>query len=99
RGPARHPARLAAHDHRQDRPGSSPADRPHGSGGDDDPTRGAGRMSTDAKVIVVGAGLAGLAAARQLVAAGVETQVVEARDRVGGRTEVTTTADGSTVDL
>ncbi len=56
-------------------------------------------MSTDAKVIVVGAGLAGLAAARQLVAAGVETQVVEARDRVGGRTEVTTTADGSTVDL
>jgi monoamine oxidase len=56
-------------------------------------------MTTDAEVIVVGAGLAGLAAARQLVAAGVETRVVEARDRVGGRTEVTTTADGSTVDL
>jgi monoamine oxidase len=40
----------------------------------------------EADVIVVGAGLAGLTAARQLVAAGRSVLVVEARDRVGGRT-------------
>ncbi|HEY6637467.1 MAG TPA: FAD-dependent oxidoreductase, partial [Solirubrobacterales bacterium] len=40
----------------------------------------------EADVIVVGAGLAGLVAARQLVAAGRSVLVVEARDRVGGRT-------------
>jgi monoamine oxidase len=40
----------------------------------------------EADVIVVGAGLAGLTAARQLVAAGRSVLVIEARDRVGGRT-------------
>ncbi|HEY8638385.1 MAG TPA: flavin monoamine oxidase family protein [Solirubrobacteraceae bacterium] len=39
-----------------------------------------------ADVIVVGAGLAGLNAARQVVAKGRSAYVVEARDRVGGRT-------------
>jgi monoamine oxidase len=39
----------------------------------------------EADVVVVGAGLAGLAAARTAVAAGSSVVVVEARDRVGGR--------------
>lgn len=50
-------------------------------------------------VIVVGAGLAGLAAARSLTAAGVEAIVVEARDRVGGRLEGGHTTDGTPVEL
>jgi monoamine oxidase len=36
-------------------------------------------------VVVIGAGLAGLAAARRLVARGHEVTVVEARERVGGQ--------------
>ncbi|MFK7828780.1 MAG: flavin monoamine oxidase family protein [Congregibacter sp.] len=37
------------------------------------------------RVVVVGAGLAGLAAARLLEQQGVDVQVLEARDRIGGR--------------
>jgi monoamine oxidase len=50
-------------------------------------------------VIVVGAGLAGLAAARRLVAGGHEVTVVEARDRVGGRTEGLLLDDGTPLEL
>ncbi len=39
----------------------------------------------ETEVVVVGAGLAGLSAARELKRVGVDCQVIEARDRVGGR--------------
>jgi monoamine oxidase len=42
-------------------------------------------MGTSADVIVVGAGFAGLTAARNIVKAGRSVIVIEARDRVGGR--------------
>lgn len=51
-----------------------------------------------ADVIVVGAGVAGLAAARALVLAGQDVVVLEARDRIGGRTW-TDAALGVPVDL
>lgn len=60
---------------------------------------GTGTTVADATVAVVGAGLAGLAAARVLAGAGVDVVVIEARDRVGGRTERGHTADGVPVEL
>jgi monoamine oxidase len=48
-------------------------------------------------VAVLGAGLAGLAAARDLAGAGADVLVLEARDRVGGRVEAVTLPDGRTV--
>jgi polyamine oxidase len=50
------------------------------------------------RVIVVGAGMAGLTTARVLSAAGVEVVVVEARDRLGGRTWTASVGDAR-VDL
>src|SRR5256885_4824319 len=51
---------------------------------DSRPRRGEARG--DADVIVIGAGFAGLVAARELGRAGLDVLVLEARDRVGGRT-------------
>jgi monoamine oxidase len=50
-------------------------------------------------VVVVGAGLAGLSAARDLEAGGAQVTVLEARPRVGGRVEQVELADGRRVQL
>ena len=48
-------------------------------------------------VAVLGAGLGGLSAARDLVRAGADVVVLEARERPGGRVEAVTLPDGRTV--
>jgi monoamine oxidase len=50
-------------------------------------------------VLVLGAGLAGLTAARDLVRAGADVLVLEARDRVGGRVEHELLPDGRALQL
>lgn len=50
------------------------------------------------RIIIVGAGLAGLTAANALVRAGVDTVVLEARDRIGGRLH-TVRLGGGYVDI
>jgi monoamine oxidase len=50
-------------------------------------------------VAVLGAGLAGLTAARDLARAGTDVTVLEARDRVGGRVDAATLPDGRVVQL
>jgi monoamine oxidase len=52
-----------------------------------------------ADVIVVGAGLAGLTAAREVAAAGRSVILLEARDRVGGRTLNHVVGDGKVVEV
>lgn len=56
-------------------------------------------MSAGRPVVVVGAGLAGLAAARRLVRDGRDVVVLEARERVGGRTEGHLLDDGTPLEL
>src|SRR6478735_3094628 len=53
----------------------------------------------DAEVIVIGAGMSGLIAARDLHRRGIDVLVLEAADRIGGRAMSQTTALGSRVDL
>jgi monoamine oxidase len=55
--------------------------------------------SIESDVVIVGAGYAGLTAARRLRQVGVSVTVLEARDRVGGRVWTRTTEDGTTLDL
>lgn len=57
------------------------------------------QLPDEADVVVVGAGLSGLVAARELSAAGASVLVLEARDRVGGRTLGQQLPDGNVVDL
>ena len=45
-------------------------------------------------VVVLGGGLAGLSAARDLAAGGADVVLLEARNRPGGRVEQTALADG-----
>ena len=55
-------------------------------------------LAVDPDVVIVGAGVAGLAAARTLMAAGKSVQVIEARDRIGGRTFTDSTTFGFPFD-
>src|SRR5581483_3999084 len=57
------------------------------------------RRTRTADVVVVGAGLSGLAAARALTAAGRNVLVLEARDRVGGRTLNRSIGGGHVVEV
>ncbi|HEX6714117.1 MAG TPA: flavin monoamine oxidase family protein [Thermoleophilaceae bacterium] len=56
-------------------------------------------VPAETDVVVVGAGLAGLSAARALRAGGRDVVVLEARDRVGGRTVNEPIGDGKIVEL
>ena len=50
------------------------------------------------EVIVIGAGFSGLVAATELMQAGRDVMLVEARDRVGGRVESVRLSDGARID-
>ena len=54
---------------------------------------------SDPDVVIVGAGAAGLAAARRLIKSGLTVQIVEAADRVGGRAWTDVSHFGVPVDM
>lgn len=56
-------------------------------------------MTESADVIIVGAGVAGLTAARLLAEAGLRVLILDARDRTGGRVWTIHAADGVPVEL
>lgn len=74
------------------------------SGCGDEPPAPASRSSgrtdgSDPDVIVIGAGIAGLAAARHLTDRGRNVLILESRDRIGGRIWTSTTWAGAPLDL
>ena len=60
---------------------------------------GASATPSDVDVVVVGAGLSGLTAARQLRKEGLNVHILEARARTGGRMIRQTTRTGAVIDL
>lgn len=63
-----------------------------------EPKGRAGRLPSEVDVVVVGAGLSGLVAAREVAAKGRSVLLLEARDRVGGRVLNHRLADGSVIE-
>lgn len=61
--------------------------------------RAADRAATDADVVVVGAGAAGIRAASILARSGLRVVVLEARQRIGGRIHTIRTMDGHAIEL
>src|SRR4051812_28444594 len=57
-----------------------------------------GDLPSTVDAVVVGAGISGLVAARQIARAGRSVLVLEARDRVGGRVLNHTLANGSVIE-
>ena len=65
----------------------------------EDVGKSGGSMEREAEVVVVGAGLSGLIAAREILAAGKEPVILEASDRVGGRILTAEPIPGVPVEL
>jgi len=57
-----------------------------------------GPINPSVDVLIIGAGLAGLAAARELESSGASVQILEARDRVGGRILNTELSTGDPIE-
>jgi protoporphyrinogen oxidase len=56
-------------------------------------------VNDDAKVLVIGAGVAGLTAAADLTRAGVRVSLLEARNRLGGRIHAVHDVAGLPIEL